>query len=173
MVGCGELRARIRHEKVRDQCAMKFDCEYAKSFGQFGLLLAAAVLSLFGCGPRSDRLSVSGTVTLDGAPLDGGSITFTSMGGQKTLATGAVVENGEYHIPQEKGLRPGTYHVEINAPDDNAPPVMVRGTPGGPAIPVAPDRIPAEYNVNSKKTVEITPQGDNHFEFDIKRSTAK
>ena len=79
-------------------------------------LLAIGLLSLLGCGPRNDRLAISGTVKLNGSPLDGGSIAFTSLGGEKMLASGAVVQNGQYIIPQEKGLRPGTYHVEINAP---------------------------------------------------------
>ena len=57
-----------------------------------------------GCGPRSDRLEVAGTVTLDGAPLDGGSIRLTSVGGEKLMAAGAMIQKGEYLIPQEKGL---------------------------------------------------------------------
>ena len=37
-----------------------------------------------------------------------------------------MVKDGEYHIPQAKGLPPGTYHVEINSPDTKAPLVAVR-----------------------------------------------
>jgi hypothetical protein len=126
-----------------------------------GLLLAA------GCGPRSDRLQVSGTVTLDGAPLEGGSIRFTSVGGDKLMAAGAMIQNGAYLIPKEQGLPPGTYHLEINSPDSDAPPVIVRQTPGGPGIPVAPDRIPPEYNLESDKTIEVTVDGANEFDFNI------
>lgn len=130
-------------------------------------LFAAGLLSLPSCGPRSDRLQITGKVSLDGVPLDGGTIRFTSLAGQKLLASGAVVQKGEYRIPAEKGLSPGSYHVEITAPDSSAPRVMVRATPGGPGIPVAPERVPAEYNVDSKKTIEVTADGDNHFVFDI------
>jgi hypothetical protein len=135
--------------------------------------LAIGLLSLASCGPHSDRLQVSGEVTLDGVPLDGGTIRFTSLRGQKLLASGAVVQNGEYRVPAEKGLTPGSYHVEITAPDSNAPPVMVRATPGGPGIPVAPERVPAEYNVDSNKTIEVSAGGDNHFVFDISSRSAK
>jgi hypothetical protein len=105
-------------------------------------------------------------VTLNGEPLDGGSIRFTSLGERK-LATGALIKDGEYHIPQEKGLPPGTYHLEIYAPDNNSPPIIMRNVPGGPGIPTAPERIPAEFNVESQKTIEVTSDGDNHFVFEI------
>jgi hypothetical protein len=130
-------------------------------------LLWAAALVVVGCGPRSDRLEISGTITLDGAPLDRGSIRFTSTGEQKQMAAGAMIRDGAYLIPQEKGLLPGVYHLEIHAPDADAPPIRVSATPGGPSIPVAPDRIPAEYNIESDKTVQVTADGANVFDFAI------
>ena len=90
------------------------------------------LVTLPGCGPKSDRLSISGKVTLNGAPLDLGSIRFSSDGGGKLFASGAVVKDGEYHIPQLKGLPPGTYRVEINSPDTKAPLVTYRPAPGEP-----------------------------------------
>jgi hypothetical protein len=89
------------------------------------------------------------------------------MGG-KQIASGASIQQGEYHIPQEKGLTPGKYHVEITSPDVNAKPVRVPVGPGGRTMPVQPDRIPPEYNINSKEAVEVSVDGDNHFTFDIK-----
>jgi hypothetical protein len=136
-------------------------------------LLALQLVALGGCGRRTDRMKVSGSVTLNGAPLDSGSIRFVSVGREKLMAAGATVLNGEFKIPKEKGLTPGTYHLEINAPDTKAPPVMVYATPGGPGIPTQPERIPAEYNVDSKKTIEVTADGPNHFEFAIIGRTSK
>jgi hypothetical protein len=130
--------------------------------------LAIVFVVLAGCGPKSDRLAVSGKVTLNSAPLDSGSIRFTSVAGQKLFSSGAVIGDGEFHIPQEKGLPPGTYQLEISAPDTNAPPVVYRGAPGEPRLPpTAPERIPPEYNTNSKHTIEVAADGDNHFVFDI------
>jgi hypothetical protein len=130
-----------------------------------GLLL---LVSLPGCGPKSDRLAISGKVTLNGAPLDLGSIRFSSNGGGKLFASGAVVKDGEYHIPQLKGLPPGTYRVEINSPDTKAPLVTYRPAPGEPvAPPTAPERVPAEYNSESKHSVEVSASKDNEFIFDI------
>jgi hypothetical protein len=131
------------------------------------LLLALTLLPTAGCGPRSDRLAVSGNVTLDGAPLDSGSIRLTSIGGEKLVSSGAMIQNGAYQIPQEKGLVAGTYHVELSSPDKQAPAAMDDGTPDGRGIPIAPNRIPAAYNVDSKQTIEVTPDGDNQFDFNV------
>jgi hypothetical protein len=130
--------------------------------------LIMLVVAQSGCGPKSDRLAVSGKVVLNGTPLDSGSIRFTSVAGQKLFSSGAVIDSGEFDIPQEKGLPPGTYQLEISSPDENAPPVVYRGAPGEPRLPpTAPERIPPEYNTNSKHTIEVTADSDNHFVFEI------
>jgi hypothetical protein len=135
-------------------------------------LILTGLTVLTGCGPRSDRLEVTGTVTLDGAPVDG-SIRLTSTGSEKLYASGAVIENGQFTVPQEKGLPPGTYVVEISSPDASAPPVRARTAPGEPAMPaLAPERIPPEYSTEGKHTIDVTADGDNHFTFDIKTRAA-
>lgn len=138
-----------------------------------GLGSAIGLSLLAGCGSNSDRLAVSGKVTFDGAPLDSGSIRFTSTGDQKLTVSGALIKDGEYNITEEKGLLPGGYRVQITSPDLNAPPVMSPPTPSGPSFAVAPERIPPEYNVNSKLSVDVAADGDNHFEFDILRQAKK
>jgi hypothetical protein len=40
-------------------------------------------------------------------------------------------------------------------------------------VPVARERIPAEYNTESKHSVEVTADGDNEFNFDIMSGAAK
>jgi hypothetical protein len=107
-----------------------------------------ALVAVTGCGPRSDRLEITGMVKLDGVPR-------------------ATIENGAVIVPQEKGVPPGTYIVEINAPDSKAPPVRPKVAPGEPALPpMAPERVPAEYN-SGKHTIEVSADSENHFEFDI------
>jgi hypothetical protein len=137
------------------------------------LVTATALSTLNGCGPRSDRRAVSGQVTLDGVPLDGGTIQFKSLDAKKMTASGAMVRDGEYTIPQEKGLVPGTYHLEIYAPDSAAKPVIYRSAPGAPGVLTQPERIPAEYNVESRKTIEVTADGVNRFDFAIINKSVK
>ena len=135
-------------------------------------LVVAGLFVITGCGSSTDRLSISGKVTLDGVPLDRGSIRFSSSDGQHLMATGAMIRDGQYSIPEGKGLLPGMYHVQITSPDLNAPPVMAPATASGPSYPVPPERIPPEYNADSKQTVEVTTDGDNLFVFDIVRHSA-
>lgn len=123
---------------------------------------------LTGCGSSSDRLGVSGKVTLDGAPLSGGSIRFAST--ETKTSGGAMVNDGQYVIPREKGLLPGKYRVELNAPDESVPPVAAGGSGGGLA---APERIPPEYNINSAHTIDVTVNGDNQFDFDVVSKRSK
>jgi hypothetical protein len=139
---------------------------------RLSLLSIGMLVMLTGCGPHSDRLAVRGKVTLNGEPLDGGSIQFTSLG-EKKMNGGAMVNGGSYSISQDKGLLPGNYHVEINAPDNAAKPIVYRSSPDSPGVVTQPDRVPAEYNVNSKKSVEVKPDGDNHFDFDIQGKGTK
>lgn len=121
-----------------------------------------------GCGPSTDRRGISGKVTLDGAPLNGGSIRFAST--ETKTSGGAMVNDGRYEIPREKGLLAGKYRVELNAPDDSVPPVTAGGSGGGLA---APERIPPEYNINSTHTIDVTVDGDNEFNFDVVSKRSK
>ena len=130
------------------------------------------MLAIAGCGPTSDRLQVSGKISLDGVPLDAGSIRFISTG-EKLISSGAKVRHGEYLIPQEKGLPPGTYRIRITAADTAAAPVVIRTGPGDPGTPTQPERIPAEYNSQSQHTVDVTAGGDNSFVFEIASQQAK
>ena len=141
--------------------------QVAKKIGTWFSVLGIVMFA--GCGPRSDRLEVTGNVKLDGAPLDQGSIRFTSTGTEKLVASGAAIANGEFIVPQEKGLPPGTYLVDISSPDTTGQLVVHKSAPGEPVLPpTARERIPAEYNSESKHTVDVAEDGDNHFEFDIR-----
>jgi hypothetical protein len=138
------------------------------------LFIVIVMLAIAGCGPRSDRLEVTGNVVLDGAPLDQGSIRFTSASGEKLIASGAMIRNGEFTVPQEKGLTPGTYLVEISAPDTSGKLYVHPTAPGEPQLPpTARERIPAEYNSNSQQKVDVTADGENQFEFSIQTRASK
>jgi hypothetical protein len=109
---------------------------------------------------------------LNGEPLEGGTIQFTSLGEKKSNG-GAMINGGQYSISQEKGLLPGSYHLEIYAPDNAAKPIFYRSSPDSPGVRTQPERVPAEYNVNSKKTIEVKADGDNRFDFDIQGKATK
>ena len=68
------------------------------------------VLLLIGCGQRGDRQRLEGTVTLDGAPLAEGQITFVPQPGTKGPTAGGQIAEGYFSIPNEGGTFTGTLH---------------------------------------------------------------
>lgn len=131
------------------------------------IMCMAFIVGTVGCGPKSDLLEVSGAVSLNGEPLKSGSIRFTLMNSEKALSREASIKDGQYSVDQTKGLSPGTYHILISAIDENSPMVTIRDAAGNPVTSAPADLIPAEFNTNSEKTVDVTSNGENHFVFDI------
>ena len=76
--------------------------------------LAALLLTAAGCN-RSGELPVRGAVTLDGTPLESGSISFRPVDPSKSKGSGATIRDGRYEIPASHGLPPGKYLVTISA----------------------------------------------------------
>ena len=70
-----------------------------------------------GCGGRRTPIPVSGTVTLDGKPVEGAIVTLHLFGDDKEgrLATGQTDRTGTFHLKtgNEAGARPGEYKVVI------------------------------------------------------------
>ena len=77
------------------------------------VLLAAAA----GCDGRRAPVPVSGTVTLDGRPVEGATVTFHLIGDDKEgrLAIGQTDKTGTFQLKtgNENGVRPGKYKVVI------------------------------------------------------------
>ena len=79
-------------------------------------LIAASALSL-GCGDgRPERVPVSGTVRIDGAPLTMGVINFVPANGRR--ATGDIDEQGRFSVftyERGDGAPLGTHKVEVSS----------------------------------------------------------
>jgi len=76
------------------------------------ILCAAA-----GCGSPRTPVPVSGTITLDGKPVEGATVTFHPLGDDKEgrPATGQTDKTGTFHLKTGSGdgTRPGEYKVVI------------------------------------------------------------
>lgn len=103
----------------------------------------AAVCLLAGCG-RAEKVetnySVSGTVRVDGMPLENGMVSFLPADG-KGGGTTAIVQNGDF----ECGVAPGEKIVGIHD--------------------VQKQR--SYENPQSPLTAIVKPNSKNHFDFDI------
>jgi hypothetical protein len=119
-----------------------------------------------GCGREGTRRAVGGTVTFQGQPLEYGNITFLSTGSPPGPVGGALISAGRYDLPAAQGLEPGTYRVMISWPGPGGTLSAEERAAG--ASPRAKERIPSEYNENSRLTAEVKAQGTNRLDFDLK-----
>ncbi len=137
--------------------------KYQQIWALCGVLLL--VMSSPGCGKHDDplnRQAISGSVTLDGQPLQQGTISFLPLE-KKDTSGGATITSGKYSVAREQGLAPGKYKVMISASKSG-----VAGGQEAPGMPVmAAELIPEEYNTKSDKSVDVTVKGPNTFDFDI------
>jgi len=132
------------------------------------IVLAALAVSFASCGPNyGGRQEVKGTIKLKGQPLDQGTITFMPTSGDGATKEGAPITNGAYLIDRAHGLLPGKYRVSITSGDARTP--VNTDQPPGPtgANIISKDRIPPEYNTNSKQDVEVSDKKPNVFNYDI------
>ena len=83
------------------------------------MLLVFSIALLSGCGDgRAKRVSVSGTVTIDGTPLAFGTVTFMPDSTASRAGGGSLDKNGVFQVSSftpNDGLMPGKYSVMILA----------------------------------------------------------
>jgi hypothetical protein len=132
----------------------------SRTFLAISLGIAAACS---GCGEPPQGLPVSGTVIFQGRPLDQGTIEFVPTAGQGTHSGGRINE-GQYSIPAEQGFQPGPYDVRISSVQEGV--YAEEGGAPGEAWPLK-QRIPPEFNSQTRQHVEVKQSGDNKFDFTI------
>jgi hypothetical protein len=134
-----------------------------------GLAGALAALLVAGCG--GGRGSVSGTVKVDGQPVDAGDITFVPADGSKdSRAVGASITDGRYEIDAERGLVAGSYKVQINwhkKTGKKAKDVADTGEIKDERKQV----LPSNYNSATTLTYDVKA-GSNTADFDLKVGAA-
>lgn len=129
----------------------------------FGLASMLAALCA-GCSSSDapPMTTVSGQVTLNGVPLETGSIVFAPIDGKGPVA-GGKIKDGAYSFSSPYGSK----RVEINAP-------RVIGqkksydTPDSPVVDVVEEAIPATDNTATTIIAEVTQEGTRKFDFDVK-----
>lgn len=127
------------------------------------LLLCIILLStLLGCG-RSERMSIGGTVTLDGQPLKEGSIRFGPLPGTTGPTAGAEIVNGKFAIRPSGGPFAGGFRVQITAVGATGRKVF--DPRSNATIDEYTQILPAQYNSRSQLHAEVTAGGPNRFDF--------
>ncbi len=125
---------------------------FTKSAMVIGIL--ALLAGVTGCG-GSDRGDVSGTVTLDGTPIDNGTIVFVPEGGGGVDAhpkAGAKIIDGKYLFEPGFGPYPGKYKVEVTWDKKTGKKVS---TGDADTRDETKQMLPAKFNTATTLTAEI------------------
>jgi hypothetical protein len=135
--------------------------DFASTFLLFLLAMAT------GCGGDNlGRVSVEGSVSVDGAPLADGSLSLIPAAGTTGPSAGATIENGAYFIDADKGPVPGTYRVEIKAMRKTGRKIVdEHQPPPNNLLDEMEQFIPPQYNANSTLSVEVKAGKNRDVDF--------
>lgn len=138
--------------------------------------MLAVCLSMTGCGASAvkdqpELGTVRGTISLEGTPLPGVSVTFQPVDGRP--ASGVTNTEGEYelvYIRNTMGCKTGTCHVSIANDAEVADELEQEGDGFEQVVSdTASVEIPAKYNTKTELTANVQP-GENTFDFDLAES---
>jgi hypothetical protein len=131
-------------------------------------LFAAGLLALVGCARTG---TVSGTVTVGGAPLKhGGGVAFHPVGAGPT-AVGQIDANGRYTLAvgTDAGVPPGEYKVTVVGYAEMPPHDPRKGAPPAPRLVTAP-----KFNdVTTTPLTRTVTAGANSIDLDAEPNPAK
>ncbi len=127
------------------------------------LSIACLFLPVPGCSSGEAYHPISGTVLLNGQPLNKGVITlFPSAAG---TTVGGEIAAGKFSLPRDRGPTPGKYRVEI-----------VAFKPSGKTefdvdlnsqVDIEVQYLPPKYNTKSELECSVEQGGKNEFEFKL------
>jgi hypothetical protein len=125
---------------------------------------SALLVIVAGCG-SSHRGSVSGGVTLDGQPVDGGIISFFPSSREGGSSACTTIAAGRYTVSGRGGPSIGVNRVEIrwSRKTGKKMPGMMPGREQDELL----EAVPARYNAKSELTAKIEP-GKNELDFALK-----
>ena len=126
--------------------------------------LAAALSLVAGC---SSDGSVTGTVTLDGAPVKRGTVTFHPVGGGPAAIGGIGADGGyELAIGKDRSIPVGEYVVTVDASE----PVSSEAPADPRKLPAPPRRLtPVNYLSKDTSGLRVTVKsGSNVIPLELK-----
>jgi hypothetical protein len=127
--------------------------------------IVCSIMSAGCCGLRRPDyaslglVEVTGRVTLGGQPLAGGYVVFESSDGRQAFAT--TTNGGDYRLnynSEQSGVMPGVMQVRIYSVPPAEDETVIEG---------GNERVPSEYNTNTKLQVTVEPGRDQTFDFDL------
>lgn len=122
---------------------------------------------MIGCG-RTDpnRGAIEGAVTLDGKPLENGSIQFEPMEGTTRVVVGGPIERGQYRLSGKNGPTVGLNRVAIRAARKTGKTIPKPMAPPGETVEEWVESVAHKFNTDSTLTFDVKP-GDNTADFAV------
>src|SRR5437588_12138418 len=128
-----------------------------------GVLAVAVTLAVL-AGCSGGRAGVSGKVTYDGKPVDGGAIVFVPEGDAAGAKVGGEIVGGEYKLPADRGPKPGKYKVEIVW--NQKKPSAKKADPDVVSQDQVTQVIPPKYNTQTTLNADVK-SGPNELNFTL------
>lgn len=119
------------------------------------ICVASALMAIAGCAQR-ETVDVAGSVSWEGAAIPNGDIVFVDTDPHVPAAAGKIVD-GAYALE----CKPGKKRVEVQA-------YRLSGRKTAQGIPIGDMYIPDRYSTASELTADVSIDGENEFDFDLK-----
>ncbi|QDU75561.1 hypothetical protein Pan97_25940 [Bremerella volcania] len=135
---------------------------------KFAVLSIVCSIPLFlGCGgPASTTVPISGTVSVEGQPVEGGLITFLSVDGE-TQAAGAPIKDGAYQAEVE----PGEKKVMVLGTKVVGEEYVLKGVPDSGTRQKLETITHPNYNAKHLTPLKATISGPSEeMNFDLKKN---
>jgi hypothetical protein len=132
------------------------------------VLLAAAALAAAGCGAKKPVLT--GVVTLDGRPVDNGTIQFFPVAGDGQTSAAIIGPDGRYRVEAS----PTKLKVVIHSSKVIGKRKMYDDQPDSPMVDVMEEILPARYSDMNKTELTVTVgPGENEKDFTLTSAKGK
>ena len=144
-----------------------FYMTHSRSTQRIAALVAVLIATILGCNAdNTNRGAISGHVTLDGRPVEKGSILFTPIEGTRGVVTGGQIKDGLYRLAAAKGPVVGQNRVEIRAVRMTGKriPKGLGGT--GEMVDEQVEAVAPRFNLQSTLKFEVKP-GENTSDFEV------
>ena len=139
-----------------------------KTMKMFCAVAALFCVACFaGCQPDDGLYPVEGTVTLDGQPLEEGSIGMGPMVGQSGTAVGGKILNGVFKLRASEGEMLVNIRSQKKVPIENPTPDEAAHNVTERTV----ELIPAKYNDRSELKFTVV-KGKNKATFDLVSESA-
>ncbi len=121
-----------------------------------------ALLLLISVGCSDGRIGASGTVSLDGKPLESGAISFRPAPENTSNSSGGQIVQGQFQLAAKHGLGPGKFFVTVQS--FKATGRMVLDKQSGKMIA---EQARIKFKETGKLEAVLAAGADNRFDFQL------